>query len=284
MNEKKINSLLLSKKFKQLYEQTLLKILLQQSTPEMKIHSLGFLRGDFFSLYLKPDLLLKKNGFSAQNLAGKKIGVCIDPVDLSQAVHLLNDPLLKETSLTLISQPKLPLTPDWPYCEISEVKQLDLDQIWVYSHLFQELYTLMLTQNGIPAQKINPLLTLEILLADGYMEALSAPLSHFAILCYHANEAVLPLILKVREKFPVHRISLFCMSCHPYHYIDSIVNEIYFYNSFIELLFRLLQIQAKAYFCVDQIEKYRDLIEECKRIYFSDSSFQDKFYANYTPF
>ena len=284
MNEKKINSLLLSKKFKQHYEQTLLKTLLQQSTPETKIQTLGFLKGDFFSLYLKPDLLLERNGYSENNLAGKKIGVCIDPVDLSQAVHLLNQPVLKNSSLTLISQPRLPLTPDWPYSEIGAVKNLDLDWIWIYSHLFQELYTLMLTQDRIPDPKIKPLLTLEVLLADGYLEALTAPLSHFAILCYHANEEVLPLVLKVREKFPVHRISLFCMSCQPYHYIDSIVNEIYFYNSFIELLFRLLQIQAKAFFCVDQIEKYRDLIEECRRIYYSENSFQDKFYANYTPF
>lgn len=284
MNEKKINSLLLSKKFKQLYEQTLLKTLLQQSAPETKIHALNFLRGDFFSLYLKPDLLLERNKFSEKNLSGRKIGICIDPVDLSQAFHLLNNPLLKNSSLTLISQPRLPLTPDWPYCEISEVKNLDLDLIWVYSHLFQELYTMLLSQNGIAAQKITPLLTLETLFADGYMEDLPAPLSHFAILCYHAHEDVLPLVLKIREKFPVHRISLFCMSCHPYHYIDSIVNEIYFYNSFIELVFRLLQIQAKAFFCVDQIEIHRDLIEECRRLYYSDKSFQDKFYANYTPF
>lgn len=284
MNEKKINSLLLSKKFKQLYEQTLLKTLLQQSPSEMKIQALGFLRGDFFSLYLKPDLLLERNGYSLQNLTGKKIGICIDPVDLSQAFHLLNSPLLKNSSLTLISQPKLPLTPDWPYCQISGVKALDLDWIWIYSHLSQELYTLMLTQDGIPDKKIKPLLTLEALLADGYMESLSAPFSHFAILCYQANEEILPLVLKIREKFPVHRISLFCMSCQPYHYIDSIVNDIYFYNSFIELLFRLLQIQAKAFFCVDEIEKHRDLLEECRRLYYSDSSFQDKFYANYTPF
>ena len=284
MNEKKINSLLLSKKFKQLYEQALLKTLLQQCTPEMKIHTLGFLRGDFFSLYLKPDLLLERNGFSEKNLAGKKIGLCIDPVDLSQAVHLLHDPLLENSSLTLISQPKLPLIPDWPYCDISETKKQDFDLIWVFSHLFQELYMLLLAQNGIASEKIKPLLTMEALLKDGYMENLSTPLSHFAILCYHANEEVLPLVVKVREKFPVHRISLFCMSCHPYHYLDSIVNEIYFYNSFIELIFRLLQVQAKAFFCVDQIETHRDLIEECRRLYYSDKFFQDKFYANYTPF
>ncbi len=284
MNEKKINSLLLSKKFKQLYEQALLKTLLQQSAAETKIHTLGFLRGDFFSLYLKPDLVLERNGYSEQNLAGKKIGICIDPVDLSQAVHLLNQPVLRNSSLTLISQPKLPLTPDWPYCEFSEVKNLDLDWIWIYSHLFQELYTLMLTQDGLPSEKIRPLLTLEVLLSDGYMQNLPAALSHIAVLCYNANEEVLPLVLKIREKFPVHRISLFCMSCYPFHYIDSIVNEIYFYNSFIELIFRVLQTQAKTFFCVDQIENHRDLIEECRRIYYSEHSSQGKFYENYTPF
>jgi hypothetical protein len=255
VHTKKIDSVLLSKKFERSIE-TCFQIIAQEKDPLTKAKWLSFLKEDYIFLYFNPKVHLGRAQIQdiSQN---KQVAIYVDDSDVPQMECLLNDIQLKKITSNLICDKDIFNITGWNRIPLEEIKKYQFDMIFVYSLLFQEIYIWKLINKGISQRNIFPLFTTKILLSDGYTLLSPEETCDVAILCDIADQNYAIF----REKFP-GRVSLFCNKCIDFNLLHKTFDNILFFSYFIELLIKLHKSRAKLLVLPDNFRKFENIFRD----------------------